>query len=207
VNADVADGTESAFILCAELYDAYYGSDCTVFSGDKRDWCYFAVSLPLYGEFPESQCDRIVRSSIRAYCTGSLAAVQDSTTGQQIVQDFFTNGVAVACYLQEHPEAIQRFPSGELRDYFTTDIAPITANDCFLIGEEAIAAVDEGIRTDDDQDGLNTYLENLLGTDDANPDTDGDGFTDATEIANEYNPLGSGTFDDYFDSLVTQSGT
>ena len=45
---------------------------------------------------------------------------------------------------------------------------------------------------DDDNDGLNNSLENALGTDPENSDTDSDGHDDLLEIKNNYNPLGSG---------------
>jgi fibronectin type 3 domain-containing protein len=48
------------------------------------------------------------------------------------------------------------------------------------------------VNQDDDSDGLGTYAEFINGTDPWNPDSDGDGYTDGTEILNEYNPLGVG---------------
>jgi len=46
--------------------------------------------------------------------------------------------------------------------------------------------------TDTDGDGLADQLEDGLGTDRNNPDTDGDGYNDGDELMNGYNPLGSG---------------
>ena len=43
---------------------------------------------------------------------------------------------------------------------------------------------------DSDQDGLPDYIEEVLGTDANNSDTDGDGYSDFEEIKNGYNPLG-----------------
>ncbi len=45
---------------------------------------------------------------------------------------------------------------------------------------------------DDDNDGLFNGLENSLGTDPQNSDSDNDGYDDKTEVANNYNPLGAG---------------
>ncbi|MCK5123235.1 MAG: hypothetical protein KAQ87_03760 [Candidatus Pacebacteria bacterium] len=42
---------------------------------------------------------------------------------------------------------------------------------------------------DTDQDGLPDYLEKILGTDENNPDTDGDNYSDFEEIKSGYNPL------------------
>ena len=45
---------------------------------------------------------------------------------------------------------------------------------------------------DSDNDGLDDRLEESLGTNIYNPDSDNDGFTDAEEIKNGFSPLGSG---------------
>ncbi len=46
--------------------------------------------------------------------------------------------------------------------------------------------------TDSDNDGLPDAFEAQIATDPFNPDTDGDGYDDGTEIANNYNPHGPG---------------
>lgn len=45
---------------------------------------------------------------------------------------------------------------------------------------------------DNDNDGLANRLEQALGTDPENSDTDSDGYNDLSEVENNYNPLGSG---------------
>jgi hypothetical protein len=47
-------------------------------------------------------------------------------------------------------------------------------------------------KIDSDQDGLDDQLEDGIGTDKNNPDTDGDGFNDGDEITSNHDPLGSG---------------
>ena len=48
------------------------------------------------------------------------------------------------------------------------------------------------IEQDDDNDGLGVYAEFKNNTDPWNPDSDLDGYSDGTEVLNEYNPLGAG---------------
>jgi len=54
---------------------------------------------------------------------------------------------------------------------------------------------------DNDNDGLCNKLEEGLFTDINNPDTDGDGYNDGMEVANAYDPLGSGKLS--YDSNLT----
>ncbi len=64
------------------------------------------------------------------------------------------------------------------------------------ISEKNIAQIPIGLvnfqTKDSDLDGLSDDLEVALGTDKNNPDTDGDDYSDKTEIENWQNPLGSG---------------
>ena len=48
------------------------------------------------------------------------------------------------------------------------------------------------VYNDADGDGLLNWEEALWGTDPDNPDTDGDSFSDGTEVKNGYNPSGQG---------------
>lgn len=51
--------------------------------------------------------------------------------------------------------------------------------------------------SDDDKDGLSNSLENFYRTNPKNPDTDGDGVNDGTEVANGTDPNGSGSLFDF----------
>ncbi|MDF1498669.1 MAG: FISUMP domain-containing protein [Patescibacteria group bacterium] len=61
-----------------------------------------------------------------------------------------------------------------------------------VIENKEVAEVDKII--DSDQDELPDYLEKILGTDENNSDTDGDGYNDFEEIRNGYNPLNEKKF-------------
>lgn len=56
----------------------------------------------------------------------------------------------------------------------------------------AIMAKSRAMQADDDADGLTLEEEQELGTDPANPDSDGDTFLDGAEVDGGYNPLGPG---------------
>ena len=56
-----------------------------------------------------------------------------------------------------------------------------------FLEENAEVEVDKEF--DSDQDGLPDYMEEILGTDENNADTDGDSYSDFDEIKNGYNPL------------------
>lgn len=58
------------------------------------------------------------------------------------------------------------------------------------IAKIPIGIADEFIEIDSDEDGLPDKLEEGLGTDINNPDSDGDGHLDGTEVMTDYNPLG-----------------
>jgi len=88
-----------------------------------------------------------------------------------------------------HPLNQQRYYLGRPADAFA------------LMRESGIGITNEDIEKisiakanfeglDDDEDGLSNAIEDSLGTDKNNPDTDGDGYNDKTEILNNFNPLG-----------------
>lgn len=53
-----------------------------------------------------------------------------------------------------------------------------------------IGVKEEFVADDTDDDGLSDKLEEGIGTDPNEPDSDGDGYTDGDEVKNEYSPLG-----------------
>lgn len=71
---------------------------------------------------------------------------------------------------------------------------------CFSIAQESSGSTN--IFIDSDQDGLSDSEEKAYGTNPANPDTDGDGYTDGVEINSGYDPLKSAPGD----KIVSSSG-
>lgn len=62
----------------------------------------------------------------------------------------------------------------------------------FPKGKNYVSADSMGQSTDTDEDGLPDAVEKMFGTDNTAKDTDGDGYDDATELRNEFNPGGMG---------------
>ena len=63
---------------------------------------------------------------------------------------------------------------------------------------------EEDNKKDSDRDGIPDCIEEYIGTDLNNQDTDGDGYLDLEEIKNGYNPLGEGKVDqDFLELLYT----
>ncbi len=67
----------------------------------------------------------------------------------------------------------------------------ITSSFVFLVLAKEKSTTDNNIVLDSDQDGLTNVEEKLYGTNPYNADTDGDGYSDGTEIKSGYNPLKS----------------
>lgn len=100
-----------------------------------------------------------------------------------------TNGNSAICenikfankYLQKNTSVE---PSNNSDSQYVTITAPQ------VLGIKITSPFTSG--TDSDKDGLPDTFEAQIATDPFNPDTDGDGYDDGTEIANNYNPHGPG---------------
>lgn len=73
----------------------------------------------------------------------------------------------------------------------------LSSSNEIVLSKDNSLTVDNGllIALDADQDNLPDDLEKYYGTDPQNPDSDNDGYTDAIEIKNNYNPLGEGVLE------------
>lgn len=97
--------------------------------------------------------------------------------------------------VQSHGEAWYISPTNNLRYYLGTpaDAFELIRRLGVGIKNQDLAKIpvglSENLGTDTDQDGLNNDLELALGTDPNQADSDHDGFSDAVELKNNYNPL------------------
>lgn len=102
--------------------------------------------------------------------------------------------------VEAHGEAWYVYPPSLERYYLEDGAAAYEALRTFGLGitNDDIASIPVGIESrfemaDADGDTLPDAVEASLGTDQDNADSDGDGYSDASEILSNYNPLGSGT--------------
>ncbi len=101
------------------------------------------------------------------------------------------------CYTATHPEANQYFPAGKLRDQYAVATSSVGLNGedrtymdnrCGLFSQEAYDFALSMLKTDADKDGLNLFLESIYHTSDAKVDTDGDTYSDLTEVLTGHEP-------------------
>jgi len=102
--------------------------------------------------------------------------------------------------VEEHGEAWYLDSETEKRFYLKDGDSAYTALGAFGLGisNADISKIPIGIEeraeiADFDNDGLDDRLEETLGTEIADPDSDNDGHSDGEEVKIGYNPLGSGT--------------
>ena len=90
-------------------------------------------------------------------------------------------------------------PDSEERYYLRDGSSAYYALESFGLGitNENLSKIPIGIEDrfdswDSDEDGLSNKLEESIGTDPNNQDTDNDGYSDGAEVSGSYNPLGTG---------------
>ncbi|MBU1126678.1 MAG: hypothetical protein ABH826_03925 [Patescibacteria group bacterium] len=112
--------------------------------------------------------------------------------------------------VEQHGEAWYVFPTGESRIYLPDGNAAYSVLETFGLGisNADLNLIPIGIEesfadTDSDADGLPDKLEEALGTDPYNSDSDGDSYLDGLEVRSNYSPLGSGPMV-YNNELINQ---
>ncbi|MBT6690958.1 hypothetical protein HOB10_01335 [Candidatus Parcubacteria bacterium] len=98
------------------------------------------------------------------------------------------------CYLVKNPEDIKYFPT-ELQEDYTFFEGDLSEEDqvymdgtCQFFKEDAYTYYLTLLQTDEDEDGLNLFLEKMNRAEDTKVDTDDDGYSDLVEVINGYNP-------------------
>lgn len=106
--------------------------------------------------------------------------------------------LASVCWLSNNPDDLSYFESGAVATTFSTMVATYaaptdTAPVCSEVSTTEQTQASRLFSLDDDGDGLNTIAEYWYDTNQFAKDTDQDGFQDNEEIANGFNPVGSGS--------------
>lgn len=103
------------------------------------------------------------------------------------------------CYFVINPDDLDYYPSVAKKDEYVSLVASMDpdeteeyiSNYCsfVMVNDAAMIERMELIRTDQDEDGLGLYFEDMFGSSDEKADTDEDGYDDITEIENGYSPI------------------
>lgn len=185
-----------AFRLASDHGDSDYCID--IADAVERDECYTVaavVSLNADG------CTDVESAELRANCEDAiLAQTIDVNDGIEACEGFSQEVDRVSCksvyeftgMLAE--DCLSRGISQQLCDDGAIMLQAIANEnpdycDQILNEEQVMTCIELVTVIDRDQDGLTEEEELLYGTDDRNPDTDGDGFGDRQEIESGYDPL------------------
>lgn len=192
---DVGMGCIQDYISRYQNYNCAYHQKVEI-----RDRCYYVLGVPNMVSNPVRDCSRITDTFLKNSCETVNKDFDATEPLRQNIQD----SVMVSCLLGLEPSEAKYFPlSGTIYDDFVKDasnqgnIDNCSQSSFFPDSERQRVKV--LIETDQDQDGLNLFLENVFGTDDTKGDSDGDSHLDLQEIQNGYNPMGSGKLEDVGD--------
>ncbi len=187
-------------IECIENFMKEYGIyDCQIHESDQfKDYCYYNAAVSVY--LPEERnlnCCLIKDTSLNERCVEvaegwteleeQFGEIEEDLNSLEVAYNYI---IKLTCYAKDHPEILNKFPAGDIREEIREDSENYT--DCEVLSSEEIEKLLTYVNTDSDNDGLNLLLESLYLIDDTNTDTDGDGYDDLTEVINGYNPNGEG---------------
>lgn len=105
--------------------------------------------------------------------------------------------IGVLCEFIDSPAGLDNLPFGSLRNEWTETVTLFKENDarttvCPFVPLSDRSTAELQIQQDLDNDGLPVWAEAWYGTSETSIDTDGDGYSDPEELANNFNPLGPG---------------
>ncbi|MFH0856619.1 MAG: hypothetical protein V1860_01845 [bacterium] len=130
----------------------------------------------------------------------SFAAIDNALKGKIILQ---VESHGEAWYV--NPKDNKRYYLGSPTDAFNLMIK-LSTGVCNSDLNKIQIASENLSGNDSDKDGLSNMVEDSLGTDKNNPDTDNDGYDDKTEVLNSYNPNGNGAIKIDKNFAKTQAG-
>ena len=174
---------------------------CALLSGEGRDDCLWGLAKQ---QSDPELCEMIEKADWQKLCLDALQKEKAvAANNPSFCQKIVTAETKASC--------------------LSALSVPVTAANCASSGHEAafcaaVAVTEQAVKDknpdlcdniqdeaqqegcydmvgvgDRDHDGLDASLEKFYGTDDNNPDTDGDGFEDGAEVRGGYNPNGKGT--------------
>lgn len=168
------DGTELASCIRSQALTTKSVAVCNKLSGDDRDLCRDRVYFSLAGEeVNHLTCKNIKDEELRVSCARSVYV--ESIDSLEACSDL-PNPVNEECKVRYQGNDIYESAQADACDSLESSSIQVCRSLQLI--------------TDFDGDGLTLREELDLGTSDTNRDSDGDGFDDATEIANGFNPLG-----------------
>ena len=185
-----------AFRLASDHGDSDYCVDIS--DTVERDECFLTASIV---SLDADGCAEVDDIALRTQCEDAiLAQTIDDGYGIEACAGFSDEDDRSNCessYILDAmlmDDCIDRGVDQGICDYgqiIVTAVANQNPDLCDDISDEEYYGTCLEMITvvDRDQDGLTEDQENRYGTDDRNPDTDGDGFTDKQEIDSGYDPL------------------
>lgn len=170
---------------CISQYALEYSdpSACDQLSGESKDICASLVYRQMADESSDAAlCNSIPDEDSRNTClVGFVYEYADSGQCNLLAGNYRESCDTL---IAERYDVARRIGAG-LCDDFSTE--PQGEESESLDYQTCLSVIDT---LDLDGDGLVIRQEIELGTDNENPDTDGDGFDDGTEVRSGYNPLG-----------------
>lgn len=106
--------------------------------------------------------------------------------------------IAVLCKLQNNQTGLGTFPSGPVREEWSTMVFLLeqgggASTVCTVVSSAATTTATRLLSDDQDGDGLPAAAELWYGSSDTTPDTDADGFSDLDELQKGFSPVGAGS--------------
>lgn len=161
--------------VCASYFEQYIINrvNCSTGMGDCRTHAQDNLGRVVYEHRRLAEMQQVIAPQIE-----KVMVLQPSN------QKSSPAGMAITAVEQAVPMVVASLTSVR----FIPSTAGVVIRD-----DNTVAAMAPAVLViDSDGDGLPDDVEDRLGTDPARPDTDGDGYTDAQEVENRHNPLGSG---------------